>query len=44
MITLSKDFISRKVKGKENPNGGMGLNLFISDYGVRINHNKKAIK
>ena len=43
-MTLSKDAVSGKVKGKENPNGGMGLKLVISDYGVRINHNKKAIK
>lgn len=44
MITLSKDVLSGKVKGKENPNGGMGLNQVISDYGVRINYNKKAIR
>jgi glyoxylase-like metal-dependent hydrolase (beta-lactamase superfamily II) len=44
MITLSKDVLSGKVKGKENPNGGMGLNLVISDYGVRINYSEKAIK
>lgn len=44
MITLSKDVLSGKVKGKENPNGMMGLNLVVSDYGVRINYNEKAIK
>jgi len=44
MITLSKDVLSGKVKGKENPNGMMGLNLVISDYGVRINFSEKAIK
>ena len=44
MITLSKDVLSGKVKGSENPNGMMGLNLVISDYGVRINYSEKAIK
>jgi glyoxylase-like metal-dependent hydrolase (beta-lactamase superfamily II) len=44
MITLSRDVLSGKVKGKENKDGGMGLNLVISDYGVRINYNEKAIK
>ena len=44
MITLSKDVLSGKVKGKENPDGMMGLNLVISDYGVRINYSEKAIK
>ncbi len=44
MITLSKDVLSGKAKGVENPNGGMGLNLVISDYGVRINYSEKAIK
>lgn len=43
MVTLSKDVLTGKVKGVENPDGGMGLNLVISDYGVRINYNKKAI-
>jgi hypothetical protein len=43
MITLSKDAVSGKVKGKENPNGRMGLNLVISDYSVRIDYCKKAI-
>ncbi len=42
--TLSKDVLSGKIKGEENPNGGMGLNLVISNYGVRINYNEKAIK
>ncbi len=44
MITLSQDVLSGKVKGKENPNGMMGLNLVVSDYGVRINYSDKAIK
>jgi glyoxylase-like metal-dependent hydrolase (beta-lactamase superfamily II) len=44
MITLSKDVLSGKVKGKENPNGMMGLNLVVNDYGVRINYNEKSVK
>jgi hydroxyacylglutathione hydrolase len=44
MITLSKDVLSGKVKGQENPNGMMGLNLVISDYGVRINYSEASIK
>ncbi len=44
MITLSKDVLSGKVKGEVNPNGMMGLNLVISDYGVRINYSEKAIR
>lgn len=44
MVTLSRDILSGKVKGKENPGGMMGLNLVASDYGVRINYNAKALK
>jgi hydroxyacylglutathione hydrolase len=44
MITLSSDILTGKVKGKENPGGMMGLNLVVSNYGVRINYNEKAIK
>jgi len=44
MITLSRDVLSGKVKGSENPNGMMGLNLVISDYGVRINYSEQAIR
>lgn len=44
MITLSKDVLSGKVKGTENPTGMMGLNLIVNAYGVRINYNAKAIK
>lgn len=44
MITLSKDVLSGKVKGKENPNGMMGLNREVSDYGVRINYNDKSVQ
>ncbi len=44
MITLSNDVMSGKVKGESNPRGMMGLNLIISDYGVRINYNEQKIK
>lgn len=44
MITLSKDVLSGKIKGEENPRAMIGLNLVVSDYGVRINYNEKAIK
>ena len=44
MITLSKDVLSGKVKGEENPRGMMGLNLVVNDYGVRINYSTEAIK
>jgi hydroxyacylglutathione hydrolase len=44
VIALSKDVLSGKVKGEENPGGMMGLNLIITDYGVRINYSEKNIK
>lgn len=44
MITFGKDVLSGKVKGKENPDGFKGLNLVVSDYGVRINSNENSIK
>lgn len=44
MITLSKDVLSGKVKGTENSRGMMGLNLVVSDYGVRINYSTGSIK
>ena len=43
MITLSKDVLSGKVEGVKNPTGQMGLNLLISDYGVKINYTEKAL-
>ena len=42
-MIISKDVLSGKLKGQENPNGMMGLNLFVSEYGVIINFNEKAI-
>lgn len=44
MITLSKDVLSGRVKGQNNPNGMLGLNLVVNDYGVRINYTEKALK
>jgi glyoxylase-like metal-dependent hydrolase (beta-lactamase superfamily II) len=44
MITLSKDVLSGKVKGEENPNNRFGLNYIVSDYGVRINYGEQALK
>ena len=44
IATLSKGVLSGKLKGEENPNGMLGLNLVISGYGVRISYNESAIK
>jgi len=44
MITLSKDVLSGKVKGQENPRAMLGLNYVVNDYGVRINYGDKALK
>ena len=44
MITLSKDVLSGKVKGQENPRAMLGLNFVVSDYGVRINYGASAVK
>jgi hydroxyacylglutathione hydrolase len=43
-IILSKDVLSGKVKGKDNPTGMMGLNLIVEDYGVKINYTSKSLK
>ena len=44
LITLSKDILSGKVKGKKNTGRTHGLALVVSDYGVRINYNTKSLK
>lgn len=44
MITLSRDVMTGKVKGEPNPRGMLGLNLVVSDYGVRINYNEQRMK
>jgi hydroxyacylglutathione hydrolase len=43
-IIISKNVLSGKAKGEANPSGMMGLNLVISEYGVRINYNEGSIK
>jgi hydroxyacylglutathione hydrolase len=44
MITLSKDVLSGKVKGADNPGGMIGLNLIVNDYGMSICYKKEGIK
>lgn len=44
IITISSDVLSGKIKGQENPKGMLGLNMFVSAYGVRINYGKEALK
>lgn len=44
IITLSKDVLSGKIKGRENPRAMLGLNLVVNAYGVRINYGEKALK
>ncbi|MCG6190993.1 MBL fold metallo-hydrolase [Maribellus maritimus] len=42
--TISDGALSGRIKGEENPNGFMGLNLLINQYGVRVNYSKNALK
>lgn len=44
MITLSKDVLSGKVRGENNPDNRFGLSLIVSDYGVRINYGEQALR
>jgi hydroxyacylglutathione hydrolase len=44
IITLSKDVLSGKVKGEENPVAMLGLKNVVSAFGVRINYGDKARK
>jgi hydroxyacylglutathione hydrolase len=44
MVTLSKDVLSGKRTGTDNPNGRMGLNLIVNDFGVRILYSAKSLK
>nr|WP_319511104.1 hypothetical protein [uncultured Draconibacterium sp.] len=44
MISLTKDTMSGKEGGEENPQTLLGLNLVIYNYGVRINYNEKSLK
>lgn len=43
-ITICNGVLSGQLKGQENPQGMMGLNLVINQYGVRINYNAASIK
>ena len=43
LTLLSKDILAGKVKGQENPSAMHGLNLIVSQYGVRINYNIRAL-
>lgn len=42
--TISEDALAGKIKGEENPNGFLGLNLLINKYGVRVNYGEDALK
>ena len=44
MATMSRDILSGKLKGKENPRAMLGLNLIVEKYGVRINYNANCLK
>lgn len=43
-LTISKGVLSGELKGQDNPQGMMGLNLVINQYGVRINYNAASVK
>ena len=43
-LTICKGVLSGELKGQDNPQGMMGLNLVINQYGVRINYNARSIK
>lgn len=43
-LTVCNGVLSGQIKGQENPQGMMGLNLVVNQYGVRINYNATAIK
>lgn len=44
LLTISKGALSGEIKGEENPNGFLGLNLIINQFGVRVNYSEKALK
>ena len=44
MISLSKEVLSGKVKGSDNPGGMIGLNLIVNNYGMSICYKKEGIK
>lgn len=41
---ISEEVLAGKLKGEENPQGFMGLNLLINRDGVRVNYSEKALK
>lgn len=41
---ISEEALSGKLKGEENPQGFMGLNLLINRDGVRVNYSEQALK
>ncbi|BBE16523.1 hypothetical protein AQPE_0662 [Aquipluma nitroreducens] len=43
-LIICNGVLSGQIKGQENPQGMMGLNLVVNQYGVRINYNAAAIK
>ena len=44
MLALSKDVLSGKVKGKENPDHRFGLKLAVDGNGYSITYNESALK
>ena len=44
LMTISEGALSGEIKGEENPNGFLGLNLLINKYGVRVNYSKNALQ
>ena len=44
MIALSKDVLSGKVKGKENPDHRFQLKLIVTGNGYSIDYNESALK
>jgi hydroxyacylglutathione hydrolase len=44
MAAISKDVLSGKTKGEENPNGMGGLNRVVKAKGVNINYSETSIK
>ena len=41
---ISEEALAGTLKGEENPQGFMGLNLLINRDGVRVNYSEKALK
>ncbi|WP_346860654.1 MBL fold metallo-hydrolase [uncultured Draconibacterium sp.] len=44
LLTISEGALSGEIKGEENPNGFLGLNLIINQFGVRVNYSEQAVK